>query len=679
MEPVLRVSDLEVSYHTQSGTLAAVRNAGFQINPAEIVGIVGESGSGKSTLALALMRLLPQEAEITSGEMVLKGRDLRGLQEEQMRRIRSAEMAMVFQDSMTSLNPVFSIGEQMMDVALAHRVHGIGRIGGRKEAKDQVIAMLDRVGIPSAARRFSDFPHQFSGGMRQRIMIATALLSGPSLLIADEPTSALDVVLEAQINDLILALRDESRMAVLYITHNLGVAAQVCDRMLVMYAGNIVEAGEVRQIFKEPLHPYTKALLGAHPKHVVRRARVSAVNGLVPDLKAAPAGCRFAVWCEASQTLCLEREPKLHHICGRDVLCHLYDPSWRKDTAFPQPLARYDGESANVRRQPKEPLVSIRNVSTYFNNSSGLLSRILGKPSAVVRAVDGVSLDVRRGETLALVGESGSGKTTLGRTILRLEDPTDGEIIIEGKDITRMAQSKIRPMRKIMQMIFQDPISSLSPRKIVSELLLEPFTIHGIAVDGPAKAREMLEMVGLSPAQLEKYPHQLSGGQARRVGIARSLALNPHLLIADEPTAGLDVSVAAGILNLLKDLRDRLSLTYIIITHNLDITSAVADQVAVMYLGRIVEMADGAALFDHSRHPYTKALLSSVAIPDPEERNHRQRIILEGEVPSPTNVPSGCPFHPRCRYRQARCSSETPSLSHVAGDASRLVACHFPL
>ncbi len=678
MEPTLRVVDLEIKYHTRNGILTAVRNINFSINPGQIVGLVGESGCGKSTVASAVIRLLPPNGEITSGQLIFEGQDLRRLNDEQMRRLRGRKISMIFQDPMTSLNPVYSIEQQMVDAILAHS-------GGmtRKEARAHAIEMLERVGIPDAAQRIKDFPHQFSGGMRQRIMIATALHSNPSLLIADEPTSALDVTLEAQIIDLIHSLREERQTSILYITHNLGVVAQLCDHVLVLYAGNVVESGDVRQIFQNPLHPYTKALLDSHPSHHVQLSRLTTIRGRVPSLKDLPPGCKFAPRCDAAQKICFEREPQVLQMGGQEVLCHAYDPGLE----WPVPLAgksRPDdfidpGPACNQVKE-KNILVSTKNLKIHFNDSASFIGKILGKSAGAIRAVDGVDLELHRGETLVLVGESGSGKTTLGRTILRLENPTNGDIIVDGQSIAAMSQLQIRPMRSRMQMIFQDPFSSLSPRKTVATLLLEPFKIHRIPVNGPQKVEELLSMVGLSSEQADKFPHQLSGGQARRVGIARALALHPELLVADEPTAGLDVSVAAEVLNLLKELREKLNLTYIIITHNLNITSFIADRVAVMYLGKIVEMGKSDQLFSNPAHPYTEALLSAVAVPDPESRWQKQRVILEGEIPSPRNPPSGCSFHPRCRYRQERCTVESPRLSSLTkGEATHLAACHFPI
>ena len=697
MDPTFKAVNLEIKYHTRQATLTAVRAASFEVQRGQIVGLVGESGCGKSTIASAVMRLLPPNGEISGGEMLFKGRDLRQMSEDEMRWLRGREISMIFQDPMTSLNPVFSIEQQMVDTILAHPPDD--RPITRREARQRAIYMLDKVGIPDAAQRIQNFPHQFSGGMRQRIMIACALQSNPSLLVADEPTSALDVTLEAQIIDLIRELRDELQTSILYITHDLGVVAQLCDQVVVLYAGNVVETGDVFSVFKNPLHPYTQALLRSHPSnHQAKDERLITIRGRVPSLKDLPLGCKFAPRCDLAQAICFDQEPHLSRIEAQTVLCHAYEPGWqgKSPEIVSSPGSLHTGfseagktETAGsiAQRQEQiasaEQVVQTEQVSVHFKDTVGWLGKILGQKEGLVRAVDGVDIEVYRGETLALVGESGSGKTTLGRTILRLEQPTLGEISVEGHNITGLPQAKVRSLRARMQMIFQDPISSLSPRKTVAQLLLEPFKIHGIPVDSPQKVDELLEMVGLSSEQAAKYPHQLSGGQARRVGIARALALQPALLVADEPTAGLDVSVAAGILNLMKDLRERLSLTYILITHNLNIIGFIADRVAVMYLGKIVEVGETATLFTRPKHPYTEALMSAVAIPDPDLRNKRQRIVLEGEIPSSRNPPPGCPFHPRCRYRQERCSTEAPVLmppvdASGLADVGHLTACHYP-
>ncbi len=684
MDPTFKAVNLEIKYHTRQAILTAVRAASFEVGRGQIVGLVGESGCGKSTIASAIMRLLPPNGQISGGELLFKGRDLRQMSEAEMQSIRGREISMVFQDPMVSLNPVFSIEDQMVDTILAHPPNNqpISRI----EARQRAIFMLDKVGIPDAAQQIRNFPHQFSGGMCQRIMIASALQSSPALLIADEPTSALDVTLEAQIIDLIRELRDELETSILYITHDLGVVAQLCDQVVVLYAGNVVETGDIFHVFKSPLHPYTQALLRSHPSHQTRATRLITIRGRVPSLKELPVGCKFAPRCDLAEALCFEQEPQISRLNAQTVLCHAYEPGWSGKSltslhnGFTEP-GKAETQESTAPRQEKitaaEQVVQTEQVKVHYKDTVGWLGKILGQKEGFVRAVDGVDIQVYRGETLALVGESGSGKTTLGRTILRLEKPTLGKVSVEGNNITSLPQAKIRPLRSHMQMIFQDPISSLSPRKTVARLLIEPFEIHGIQIERRQKVDELLEMVGLSSEQADKYPHQLSGGQARRVGIARALALQPALLVADEPTAGLDVSVAAGILNLMKDLRERLSLTYIIITHNLNIIGFIADRVAVMYLGKIVEVGETLTLFTRPKHPYTEALMSAVAIPDPELRDKRHRIILEGEIPSPRKPPPGCPFHPRCRYRQERCSSDPPLLMYTP-DASHLAACHYP-
>ncbi len=674
MGALLQVKDLEIKYHTREGVLTAIRNTSFEVNESDIVGIVGESGCGKSTVASAVMRLLPPNGEISSGQILFQGRDLRQLDKEEMRAIRGKELAMIFQDPMTSLNPVFSVEDQMIDALRAHQETGEPQF--HQALRARAVEMLDRVGIADAARQIKEYPHQFSGGMRQRIMIATALLSNPAILIADEPTSALDVTLEAQIVDLIKSLRDELGTAILYITHDLGIVAQLCDQVLVMYAGNIVEAGETLTIFEKPQHPYTRALLRSHPTRSLLAGRLRTIRGRVPSLKELPVGCKFAPRCDYALAACHTTEPQLIQVGGHRVLCHICHEEIEIEEAPPRAESS-EFADRQERTASEDVVVEVRELRTHFSDHVSLLGKVLGQRGGTVRAVDGVDVAIRRGETLALVGESGSGKTTLGRTILRLEPTTGGEILVQGQDITTLRQSALRPMRAQMAMIFQDPSSSLSPRMKVSSLLLEPFLIHGVPIKSKNKVDELLEMVGLSTEQADKYPHQLSGGQARRVGIARALALNPEFLVADEPTSGLDVSVAAGILNLLKELRERLNLTYIVISHNLNVISFIADRVAVMYLGKIVELAETKALFARARHPYTEALMSAIPLPDPRLRGKRERILLTGEIPSPRNPPPGCPFHPRCRYAQERCSVEIPPLQAAEG-TEHLTACYFP-
>ena len=682
--PLLQVKNLEVKYRTREGILTALRDISFEIDQGEIVGVVGESGCGKSTVASAVMRLLPPNGVISRGQILLNGRDLVKMEMEALSQLRGKDISMIFQDAMTSLNPVFSIEQQMIDAQRAHL--SAGADGAKKSLRQHAIEMMDLVGIPDPEHSITEYPHQFSGGMRQRIMIAIALLTNPGLLVADEPTSALDVTLEAQILELICRLRDDLGTAILYITHNLGVIARLCDRVLVMYAGSIVEAGDVYQIFDSPKHPYTQALLRSHPSHRLRAKRLWAIRGRVPSLKELPVGCKFAPRCDLAASICHSNEPDIHQVGDRQVMCHAYNSVWSGDDPSSMvPAEPKDVATATLRPAENADDVMLETVQlkTHFGDKIPLLDQILGKQGGKVRAVDGVSLQIQRGEILGLVGESGCGKTTLGRTVLRLADPTAGDVIISGHEITDLSQKRLRPLRSRMQMIFQDPFSSLSPRMKVSSLLLEPFHIHGVpVVDSQGKVDELLRMVGLSSEQAEKYPHELSGGQARRVGFARALALQPDILVADEPTAGLDVSVAAGILNLLKDLREQLSLTYIIITHNLNEIGFIADRVAVMYLGKIIELAPTDLLFTEPKHPYTEALMSAIPVPDPQLREQRQYIILEGEVPSARRPPPGCPFHTRCRYAQDRCSIDVPPLKPLPespdNGGQHLSACFYP-
>ncbi len=549
---LLRVTDLRVAYHTPAGPFVAVKGANFEVGPGEIVGVVGESGSGKSTLASTVMGLLGSNASISGGTVEYRGTDLAGLDPEEMRRLWGNEIAMIFQDPGTSLNPVLTIGRQLL-TPLRQREEMRGQPD--RVLRERVIRILDRVGLPDPERRLNSYPHEFSGGMRQRVMIAMALLSNPGLLIADEPVSALDVTLKKQINELLLGLREELGTAILYITHDLGVVAQVCDRVLVMNEGEIVETGDVVQIFEDPQHPYTRKLLAASPA-------------------ARP----------------LRRE---------------------------QPTTAREGD--------REPIVEARELRVYFRERTSPIGRLLRRQERVVKAVDGVDITIDEGEIVALVGESGSGKTTLGRTILRLQEETGGELRVAGQEITELPGGEVRKLRARMQMIFQDAVASLSPRRRVRYLLLEPFTIHDVKVDDPdAKVRELLEMVDLGGELANRYPHELSGGQARRVGIARALALNPRLLVADEPTAGLDVSVGSGIVDLLSSLRERLGLTLILITHDLNSIRDMADRVAVMNGGRIVERGTTAQILENPQHPYTRELINAVTIPDP--RLMRERI-----------------------------------------------------
>jgi oligopeptide/dipeptide ABC transporter ATP-binding protein len=685
---LLSVRGLEVVYHTQEGILPALHDVSFDVRPGEIVGIVGESGCGKSTVASALLRLLPPNGQITAGQLLFKDDDLIALGPEELRELRGHELAMIFQDPMTSLNPVFTIGTQMLDVGQAHPN---GAWYDRDELRRKAVAMLDRIGIPDAAERIAHFPHQFSGGMRQRIMIAMALMLRPALLIADEPTSALDVTLEAQILELMKGLRQTYQTAILFISHDLGVIAQLCDRVIVMYAGRVVEQGDVFSIFERPQHPYTQALLASVPSRKHHGERLVTIPGRVPSLSNLPPGCKFADRCPHAQATCQQHEPRYLRLGDRHVRCHIYDPASGYEALSPMPPGLQPlyppqavadmreleaGQSRTENRGDGHgSLIALNDVSTYFYDRLNLVGQLLRRKRGAVRAVDEVSLNIPRGEVIGLVGESGSGKTTLGKTILRLVPLTGGQISYDGQDITHVSSTELRRLRARMQMIFQDPYSSLSPRLRVSYLLTEPYTIHGVPPADQYSVAELLAMVGLSTEQAAKYPHELSGGQARRVGIARALALRPEFLVADEPTSGLDVSVAASILNLMKDLAQQLGLTYLIITHNLNVVGYISNRVAVMYLGKLVEVGATSQIFESPAHPYTLALLSAISEPDPRQRRSEQRLLLSDEIPSPKNPPPGCRFHTRCPFAEARCKAETPPLEEI--EPGHKVACHF--
>jgi peptide/nickel transport system ATP-binding protein len=681
MGPLLSVRGLDVVYHTQEGVLPALHDVGFEVKPGQIVGIVGESGCGKSTVVSTLLRLLPPNGQITAGRIVFKQWEVTALGPEELRQLRGRELAMIFQDPLTSLNPVFTIGQQMADVQKAHLN---GAAVDSPDLKRRAVAMLERVGIPDAAERLDHFPHQFSGGMRQRIMIAMALLSQPALLIADEPTSALDVTLEAQILDLLQELRRDYQTSILFISHDLGVIAQLCDWVIVMYAGRVVEQGPVAAIFEQPQHPYTQALLASAPSRHQHSERLATIPGRVPSLSALPLGCKFADRCPFVQPVCRGQEPRYLNQGERGVRCYIYEPDSGYVGSRESGIESRDSQrEGNIGSQiitgpsltPNDALMSLSHVSTYFYDRLNLLGQLLNRQRGAVRAVDDVSLAIRRGEVLGLVGESGSGKTTLGKTMLRLAPLAAGQIVYAGQDITHAAAAELRGLRACMQMIFQDPYASLSPRLRVSYLLTEPYKIHPVPESERYSVPALLDMVGLSPEQAGKYPHELSGGQARRVGIARALALHPEFLVADEPTSGLDVSVAASVLNLMKDLAQKLGLTYLIITHNLNVVGYISQRIAVMYLGKLVELGETAQIFESPAHPYTLALLAAISEPDPQQRQGERRSLLAGEIPSPKNPPPGCRFHPRCPFAEARCRSESPPLQEI--EPGHSVACHF--
>ena len=637
---LLAIRGLTVQFGMPTGVVRAVNEVSLDIRQGETVGVVGESGSGKSVTFLSVMGMVRSPGRIVAGSVELDGRDLASMDREALRRVRGREIAMVFQDPQTSLNPVFPIGRQITDILRAHLPIG------EAEAKARALEVLDMVRIPEARRRFGNYPHEFSGGMRQRVMIAMALALRPRFIIADEPTTALDVTMQAQVLELLHELKQEVNVGLVLITHDLGVVARSADRVVVMYGGRIVERGTVQAIFRDPQHPYTLALMRSMPRiDTPRGQRLQSIGGSPPNLARIPPGCAFHPRCAIARgrEVCRTAVPALAPVATvRDHLaaCHFSEEVRSAAETPPEVAATHAlpvAESA--------PLLEVRDLRTHFP-VGGLQ---LPWRKQVVRAVDGVSFTIRAGETVGLVGESGCGKSTLGRTLIRLIDPTGGSVLFSGQDIAGLRQRDMRRFRTDIQMVFQDPYASLDPRMTVRDILQEPFEAHG-RVDTATAGRiaELMDRVGLDPEHADRRPHEFSGGQRQRIGIARALALNPKLIVLDEPVSALDVSVQAQIINLLEDLQAEFGLTYVFIAHDLSVVRHLCDRVLVMYLGRIVEHGPTDALFAEPRHPYSQVLLSSVPVPDPERERTRPHVLVRGSVPSPIDPPRGCHFHARC-------------------------------
>ncbi len=661
-QPLLQVEELAVHLDSDRGTLRVVDGVGFEIRRGETFALVGESGCGKSMTALALLRLLPERiGHLAGGRLLLAGQDLAQASEAEMRRVRGGRVAMIFQEPMTSLNPVMPVGEQIAESLRLHR-------GLRSDAlRDEVIGLLEAVGIPDPARRCGEFPHQLSGGMKQRIMIAMALAGQPELLIADEPTTALDVTIQAQVLELLQRLRRERGMAILLITHDLGVVAEQADDVGVMYAGHIVERASRDAFFEERLHPYSQKLFESLPTMGKRDQPLAVIPGSVPSPEHPFAGCRFAERCAHAWELCQREAPRwLEPRPGHGVRCHLHDPEVAKpgEVAAAEAAVAVAAESAGGG----EELLAVRDLKVHFPIQRGFLKRTVGH----VYAVDGVSLEVPRGRTLALVGESGCGKTTAGKAILQLTRPTAGSVRFGGSELTELSSKELRGRRRDFQIVFQDPFASMNPRMTVGEIVEEGMLAQGIGGNKAARRARvvaLLEHVGLSAAATERYPHEFSGGQRQRVCIARALAVEPKLIVCDEPTSALDVSVQAQILNLLRGLQGELGLSYLFITHNLAVVGYLAHEVAVMYLGRIVEQGPVAAVLAQPRHPYTQALMA--AVPSIEAEGRHEVLRVEGELPSPSKPPAGCHFHPRCPQAMAACREGYPE-ARTLGDGHQV-------
>jgi peptide/nickel transport system ATP-binding protein len=676
---VLEVRDLTVSFPSESGTVTAVRGMSYALSPGEVLGIVGESGSGKSVSSLAVMGLLPSTARI-SGSMRFRGKELLGLGDKEFSGIRGEGMSMVFQDPLSALTPVYTVGDQ---IAEAVRIH---RDVGKDEATRKAVELLELVGIPNARERARAFPHEFSGGMRQRVMIAMAIANDPDVIIADEPTTALDVTVQAQILEVLETAQEATGAAIVMITHDLGVIAGFADRVMVMYAGKPVETGTVDDIFYRPRMPYTLGLLGSLPRlDRAERQPLTPVDGNPPSLVDLPPGCPFAPRCPMRLSVCLELEPDLDQTRhpGHRAACHRHpeieEQGLTATDVFPAQVA---GEPP-VARRPREQRTAVLDVDGLVRRFPLTRGAVFRRTVGTVHAVDGITFDIREGETLALVGESGCGKTTTINEILTLAQPQEGRIAVLGRETTGLGRGGKRDIRRDVSVVFQDPMASLDPRLPVADILAEGLRTYGVPKEKRAtRVRELLRLVGLGPEHASRYPAEFSGGQRQRICIARALALEPKLIVLDEPVSALDVSIRAGVINLLEQLREKLSLSYLFVAHDLSVVRHIANRVAVMYLGRIVEIGEVDRVFETPSHPYTQALLSAIPLPDPRKERERRRIVLQGDLPSPADPPSGCRFRTRCPLfatlasgQAQRCMEEDPALSAQGGDHD--AACHY--
>jgi peptide/nickel transport system ATP-binding protein len=745
MAPVLDIQNLSTHIKLTSSVVQAVGNVDLQIDAGETLGIVGESGCGKSMTGLSIMGLLPPGGSIVNGSVKLDGRELVGLKAEELRRIRGNEIAMIFQDPLTSLDPTKTIGYQVAEPVRLHRG------ASKAEALDRAVEVLSLVGLPRPKERLSDYPHQLSGGLRQRVMIAMALACEPKLLIADEPTTALDVTIQAQILALLRELKERLGMAMLLITHDMGVIAGHADRVNVMYAGRVVETAEAATLFDHMHHPYTQALLASIPQldQDMRKA-LHAIPGLPPDLAHPPHGCRFAARCPRATDKCRTEEPPLagktfdhrfacwHPVDGPLALTivgvggpdaastGLVAPDAVSvneaevgdkvglvaDTPLPgaseaalgtqeptqepadsEPLVvvaaglevTADGRLEVTERKVEvaaangdgvPPLLELRNLVKEFPITSGA---ILQRKVASVKAVSDVSFAVPAGTTFGLVGESGCGKTTIGKLIVALEKPSSGAISLNGEDVSKLRRGDLRRKRRDLQLMFQDPQSSLDPRMRVGTIIAEPLAVQHLGSKRAQRDRvfELLSEVGLPRNAVERYPHEFSGGQRQRIGLARALTVNPRLIVADEPVSALDVSIRAQVLNLMKRLQASHGLTYVVISHDLAVVKYMADRIGVMYLGKLVELGSGQDIYERAAHPYTAGLLATIPVPNPTKERAKTGAAIKGELPSPVNPPSGCRFRTRCQYAQERCAAEEPPLRSFG--PGHLAACHFPL
>ena len=662
---ILSIKNLRTSFAMRAADVVAVDGVSIDISAGECVGIVGESGCGKTTTGLSIMRLLPKNGHVSGGQIFFDGKDLATLSEKEMRSVRGNSIALIPQDPMTSLNPVMRIGDQIAEGYIIHRG------ASKEEARQRALEVLRMVEMPMPEERLNQFPHELSGGLRQRVMIAMALVCEPKVLIADEPTTALDVTIQAQILDILDGLREKLNMAVILITHDMGVIASRTDRVVVMYAGKVVEEADTKTLFTRMNHPYTQALLASVPKiDNITGGRLLSIPGLPPDLSKEIVGCRFAPRCTYATDQCRTSEPEVVDASqGHRFAC--FNP-----TNGP---AAVDVQINQARKaiDATKPLLTVSNLVKEFPIRGASIFRRTGLK---VSAVADVNFEVREGETFGLVGESGCGKTTIGRLITGLEEVTSGDINFAGTNVDGLKKgARRRALARNRQMMFQDPYASLDPRKRVGDIIREPLEIQKTLskTEMDERVDQLLREVGLPLAAAERYPHEFSGGQRQRVGLARSLALEPKLVIADEPVSALDVSIQAQILNLMQDLQEARGLSYILISHDLAVVRYIAHRIGVMYLGKLVEVGPAEEVFSAPRHHYTQGLLNAVPNADVEGSRERRGGQIQGELPSAANPPSGCRFRTRCPAAADICANEEPTMQEISN--GHTVACHFPI